>query len=324
MTWARSRTFVTAGPTSQQLSQFSGRPAPTPVRVYVGLLSAIDAERRAELAVDELVRVGAFDRAVLCIVSTTGTGWVDKRAVNALEYLYGGDTASVATQYSYLPSPVSFVFDNDAVEQEGRILFDRIHERWSTLPADRRPKLLLYGESLGSNGGQAAFTGLDGMRAAVDGALFAGPPSSNRLWRDLIRRRDRDSWQWSPVFGGGATVRFAADERTLYRRLPEAWTGPRVLFLQHATDPVVWWNPNLLLRRPDWLAQPRGDGVSSSMSWFPIVTFWQVTADLVSANQGRPGYGHRYGDLLADGWAAVAPPPGWTPGDTARLRAVLT
>lgn len=320
---SEGRTFVTGGPTQEQLARFAGRPAVTPIRVYAGLLAAADAQQRAALAVAELERTGAFDRAVLCIISTTGTGWVDESSASALEFLYAGDTATVATQYSYLPSPVSFVSDNDAVEKEGRTLFARIHQRWSALPADRRPRLLLYGESLGSNGGQAAFADLAAMRADVDGALFAGPPSSNSLWQSLIQHRDRGSPEWSPTYHAGAAVRFAADEQTLDHRLPDAWQSPRVLFLQHATDPVVWWSPSLLLRRPDWLAERRGDGVSGAMSWYPIVTFWQVTADLVAANQVPSGYGHRYGDLIADGWVAVAAPAGWTAQDTARLRSVL-
>jgi uncharacterized membrane protein len=96
-----------------------------------------------------------------------------------------------------------------------------------------------------------------------------------------------------------------------------------VLFLQHSTDPAVWWTPNLLLRRPDWLKEQRGRGVSPSMGWYPIVTFWQVTADLVEANHVPSGAGHRYGDLSADGWAAVLPPAGWTAADTVRLKVAV-
>jgi uncharacterized membrane protein len=59
------------------------------------------------------------------------------------------------------------------------------------------------------------------------------------------------------------------------------------------------------------------------MSWYPIVTFFQVTADLVAANHVPSGAGHRYGDLIADGWAAVVPPEGWTTEDTVRLRQVI-
>jgi uncharacterized membrane protein len=35
------------------------------------------------------------------------------------------------------------------------------------------------------------------------------------------------------------------------------------------------------------------------------------------------GHGHNYGLSVLDGWAAVAPPPGWTARDTDRVRAAL-
>jgi uncharacterized membrane protein len=75
----------------------------------------------------------------------------------------------------------------------------------------------------------------------------------------------------------------------------------------------------LAVRRPDWLSEPRGFDVLPAMRWYPFVTFWQVTADLIVAQDTTPGHGHKYGSELATGWAAIAPPAGWTPNDTARL-----
>ena len=51
--------------------------------------------------------IGAFERSVLVLVMPVGTGWVDPAAVDTLEYLHGGDVASVALQYSYLTSVLS-------------------------------------------------------------------------------------------------------------------------------------------------------------------------------------------------------------------------
>ena len=42
-------------------------------------------------------RPGAFDRAVLCVIPTTGTGWVNGAAPESLELMYGGDTAGAGT-----------------------------------------------------------------------------------------------------------------------------------------------------------------------------------------------------------------------------------
>ena len=60
----------------------------------------------------------------------------------------------------------------------------------------------------------------------------------------------------------------------------EPWAAPHVLYLQHATDPVVWWNPSLLWSQPDWLKEPRGRGLSPHTLWFPVTTWAQVTVDL--------------------------------------------
>jgi uncharacterized membrane protein len=96
-----------------------------------------------------------------------------------------------------------------------------------------------------------------------------------------------------------------------------------VLFLQYASDAVVWWSPDLLFKRPDWLVQPPGRGRTASMRWYPIVTFWQVGFDVTDASAMPAGHGHNYGDAQLDGWVAVAPPDGWTPEDTERIRRAL-
>lgn len=44
--------------------------------MYAGLETADTAEERADILVRELERTKAFDRKVLVIVPTTGTGWV--------------------------------------------------------------------------------------------------------------------------------------------------------------------------------------------------------------------------------------------------------
>jgi uncharacterized membrane protein len=59
------------------------------------------------------------------------------------------------------------------------------------------------------------------------------------------------------------------------------------------------------------------------MRWNPVVTFWQVSADLTNAEGVPGGHGHNYSNDILDGWVAVAPPDGWTPADTERIRAAL-
>jgi uncharacterized membrane protein len=316
------RAFVGMGPTSEELAAFSGRPAVEPVRAYVGLESGSDVGDRAALAVRELRRAGGFDRSVLAVVTTTGTGWVDPAASDSLEYEFNGDTAMVGLQYSYLPSWMSFLVDQVKARDAGRALFDAVYGAWSQLPPDARPRLYVFGESLGTFGGEAAFSGLADIQNRTDGVLWAGPPNFNALTREIVDDRDEGSPEWLPVIDGGRTVRFADEPRDLDRP-PAAWGDPRVVYLQNASDPIVWWSPQLILGRPDWLAEDPAPDVSNGMVWIPAVSFWQVTADLVFATGVPDGHGHKYAADYVDGWAAVAQPPGWTDADTDRLRSLV-
>jgi len=314
----QGRAFVSGGPTLDQLRAFNGAPARPPVRVYVGLHSAPDLRAEAALAVRELVRTGGFARQVLCVITTTGTGWVDPRAAEALEYLYDGDTAQVAIQYSLLPSWLSYLLEKDKAQAAGRELFDQVYAYWSALPAEHRPKLLLFGESLGSFGGEAPFPGIEDLAGRVDGILWAGPLGANRLWSQVVAGRDPGSREVLPSYQQGRTVRFADSTSDLIG-LADRWPTPRVVYLQHASDPATWWSPTLLVRPPDWLREPHGRDVLPVMRWYPFVTFWQVSADLVIADHTALGHGHRYGGELAAAWAAIVPPAGWTQLDTQRL-----
>ena len=319
----QGRRFVSGGPTTEELTTAVRRGTPTaPIRVYAGLDSAEDPQARADLALEELRRTRAFERAVVLVVTTTGRGWVNENAARSLELLYGGDTAIVATQYSYLPSWLSFLLDRERSEEAGRQLVEAVSEAIDALPERDRPRLLVYGESLGSQGSEAAFTSLADIRAQTDGVLWVGPPSSNRMWRALVERRDPGTREVAPVYASGLVVRFA-DSPAEIRDVRTPWLEPRILYLQNPSDPIVWWNPELLFSRPDWLEEPRGRDVNPAMSWYPVVTFWQVSADMLHATDVPSGHGHNYGNLLLDAWVAVAAPEGWTARDTDRVRQVL-
>ena len=327
VTWAslgsQGRAFVAGGPTPAQLESFSGRPAPEPIRVYVGLASAPSAAAAASLAVRELERTGAFSRAVLCVVTTTGTGWVDPYLADALEFLHNGDTAMVGTQYSYLPSWISLLTERERAEQAGRELFNQVYARWSTLPARARPKLVVFAESLGSFGSEAAFGDLDDIRARTDGVLWAGPTSANPLRSELVAARDPGSSEVLPIYRQGETVRFVSRPEDLWRPTG-VWRSPRVVYLQNPSDPVTWWSPSLLLRRPDWLKEPPGHDVLPAMRWFPFVTFLQVSADLSLAERAPPAHGHFFQRSGVAAWAAIVPPAGWSEARTAELTRLLT
>ncbi|MFB7721227.1 alpha/beta hydrolase [Nocardia sp. NPDC056100] len=316
---SEGRWFVSHGPDPMLISAVTGKPARQPIRAYVGLQSANSDTTEEDLAVAELQRTGAFDRKVLVIVTTTGTGWVNSMSAAAIEYMYGGDTAILASQYSYLPSVLSFLADRQKVAVAGRKMFDAVYAAWSARPPEARPKLLVYGESLGSQGSESAFDGLADLRSKVDGALWVGPPNSNRLWEQFNSRRDPGTREVDPIYADGLTVRFAATAPDLEKPSPD-WRHPRIAYLMHPSDPIVWWSSDLIFSQPDWLSEPRGADVSSQMRWWPFVTFWQVAADLTNAQGVSDGHGHRYGSLVLDGWAAIAAPPGWTPELSEKIR----
>jgi uncharacterized membrane protein len=318
----QGRIFVKGGPTVAQLTAFNGAPATEPIRAYAGLNSADGITATAELAARELQREGGLRRAVIAVGTTTGTGWINEAEADALEYMYNGNTAIVSMQYSFLPSWLSFLVDKNNARHAGQALFEAVDRLVRELPEAQRPKLVVFGESLGSFGGEAPFMSLNNVLARTDGALFSGPTFQNTIWTDLTATRDRGSPEWLPIYDDGHHARFVARPGDLGR--PDAaWQRPRVVYLQHASDPIAWWNPDLLFRRPGWLREKRGYDVLPETEWVPVVTFLQVSADMAVSTDVPQGHGHVYVADVANGWAAVLQPPGWTPAKTAKLRPLL-
>lgn len=313
------RANVALGPTVAQLTEFNGAPAMQPIRVYAGLDSAPTIDAIADNAVRELERTGGLQRKIVAVGATTGSGWLNKSYIDSLEYMYNGDTALVSMQYSYLPSWISFLVDKERARQAGIQLFEKVSAKVRAIPEAQRPKLVVFGESLGSFAGEAPFGSIPTISARTDGALFTGPTFNNQLWADTTRNRDEGSPQVLPIFEDGSLVRFIADENDLNR--PDApWEeNHRVAYIQHPSDPITWWNPTLLFREPEWLKEPRGRDVLPVMHWIPIVTFLQVSADMAVAVNVPDGHGHHYLRAIPFAWAKILKPEGWTEQKTLRL-----
>jgi uncharacterized membrane protein len=320
----QGRTITGTGPSAKEIAAFTGSAAKEPIRAYAGTTSAADVEARAGLAVADLDRAGGLDRANLLVATTTGSGWLDAGAIDSFEYLTGGDSAVVAMQYSYLPSWISYLVDQQKAREAGRELFDAVYDRWSKLAPDDRPRLFVFGLSLGSFGGETAFSGEYDLRNRTAGALFAGPPNFNTLYREFTDDRDAGTPEVDPVYKAGRTVRFTNDVATGVPPTSAAWNGPRVLYLQHPSDPIVWWSPRLIWDEPDWLGEPHGRDVLDAMVWIPLVTFWQVAADLPLATGVPDGHGHNYHRDFVDGWATVLHPAGWSTDKAEHLQDIIT
>jgi uncharacterized membrane protein len=314
------RRFVSFGPSVEDLEAFLGQGAIAPIRVYVGLNSAETPEGRARLALEELKRVNAFDRSVLVLVTPTGTGWVDPAAMDTVEYLHRGDVASVAVQYSYLASWLSLLTEPRYGAETARALFREVYGYWSTLPRDGRPKLYLHGLSLGALNSDLSADLFDVIGDPFHGALWSGPPFSSETWRAATTGRRPDSPAWLPRFRDGSIIRFTNQRDSSALKDP-AWGPIRIVYLQYASDPITFFDPKILYRRPDWLNEPRGPDVSPRLRWFPVVTFLQLIIDMPASTRAPVGFGHVYApEDYIDAWLAVTSPPGWSGEDVDRLK----
>jgi uncharacterized membrane protein len=274
---------------------------------------------RAQLALAELKRVGGFERSVLIVATPTGTGWLDPSAVDTLEYLHGGDTAIVSTQYSYLPSWITLLVDPRRSIESAEALFDEIYSYWKTLPRDSRPKLYLHGLSLGSLGSEVSADLFTIFEDPIDGAVWSGPPFPSHNWKLIVQNRNDGSPAWMPKFRDGRMLRFTSQTNSLEPEMP--WGSMRSVYVQYASDPMIWFSPDLAWNRPDWLGDNRGPDVSPHLRWYPIVTFLQVAFDLPVATGVPLGFGHNYSpSSYIDAWIAVTNPISWSDEKTERLK----
>jgi uncharacterized membrane protein len=285
---------------AEAIEQVMGEPAVAePIRVFVGLESAPTEAERVALALAELERTGAFDRRLLMVVSPTGTGYVNYVAVEAAAYLTRGDLASVTVQYSLRPSPLSL----DRVAEGRRqyqMLIDAIHNALAERPPDRRPRVVLFGESLGAWTSQDAFAhrGTQGLvDAGIDRAIWIGTPYMSK-WKEEVLKSDR------PDVDRGLVGRFN-DFGELEALDPEARRRLRYVMITHANDAVGHFGLDLLVRAPDWLgpAATRAATVPGAQQWRSPTTFVQTLVDMKNAANVIPGQfeakGHDYRADLA-------------------------
>lgn len=313
------RSYVSSGPDAQQISNFTGRPAQNPLRVYVGLRSAETAKERAKLALQEMIRVGAFDRSLLLVTIPTGTGWVDEMGIDPVEYLHDGDIASVAVQYSYLASWLSLLVEPGYGSETATALFDEVYDHWTKLPKETRPKLYLYGLSLGAMNSQLSSELFQVLGDPYQGALWSGPPFTSRLWRSITNNRNEGTPEWLPEFRDGSYARFTNQNNAL--KLPNSHWGPmRIVYLQYASDPIVFFDPKDFYREPDWMKAPRGPDVSPQLKWYPVVSMLQLAIDLMLATTTPIGHGHVYAPQhYIDAWVEVTD-VSWSQADIDRLK----
>lgn len=287
--------FVNMALPPDEIEAVTGEPArQTPIRVFASLDTAEAIDVRVDLAMQDLERLGAFERSLIVLASPTGSGYINYAAVETYEYLTRGDCATVTLQYSLRPSFLSLDRVSMGREQN-RALLHALTWRLRSLPETERPRVVGFGESLGAHTLQDSFLheGTSGFhRVGMERALFLGTPAESgwaKKWRSDPQKYDPE----------GLVVELASyqewldlDEQTRARA--------RFFLLSHHEDPITKFTPSLMVQRPDWLgpSETRPTGVPRDTSWRPISTFMTTLVDVKNAMNVQPGYfvarGHDY------------------------------
>ncbi len=269
------RRFLGTTLRAERIAELRGEPAQDPIRVFAGVRSAPAIEERCKLAVDELERLGAFDRARILVCSATLRGYVNPVPLQAEELFGRGDVATVCVQFFdrrtwFMPFKVPIA------ARTHRELLARLAER---VPAGG-PEIAVYGESLGAWASQNVFR-REGVRALdalrVGRALWAGTPRFSRLPRLMAKGKVPSDDRVGVL-----------NTRELLDADPEDAARLRFVFLERRADPVVAFSGlELIWRRPDWLpdAPFRPEGVPRAQRWIPGITFLQVVVDLLRATR---------------------------------------
>ncbi|WIM67537.1 alpha/beta-hydrolase family protein [Corynebacterium breve] len=316
----QGRALLSAGPRKSDIHIVIGEESTEPIRIFAGRIEGRTTEDQVNLVLAEMERTGAFRRPAIAIMTSAGTGWLNDFSTSSFEFLTRGNCAIVGIQYSFMPSALSYVVDRTSPVAASKALIKAVRARIDELPEGDRPKLYVAGESLGAYGIADSFATYEELLDIVDGAVFTGAPGFTRMHARLTRRREAGSPERLPLIDGGRNVRFVATPAHLHYDYAgdsyrHQWNSPRVIFAQHASDPVVWWDWDLFLREPDWLREPGSRGVPApeaqqldvfqGLRWVPFITGWQVGLDQVNSLDFPGAHGHAYHDETIAYWAAV-------------------
>jgi len=273
-----------------------------PIRVYASLDMTDDDEERARILLSEIDRTKALERKAFALFSPTGSGYVNYVASETFEYLMLGDCASAAIQYSVLPSALSLTRVPTGTAQTLMVMRG-IAERLMAMPAEKRPKVFLFGESLGSQVSEDMFrgTGVLGLEGTgIDAALWIGTPAATQWRRELWGTR---SVADAPEVGPGAV--YLPRNLVDWRNLPqEQREQVRYLLLMNGDDPIPKFGSEVAWRKPDWLGPDdrRPFGAPHGTRWLPGMTVLTTFFDMQNALVPTPGIfsegGHDYRDVL--------------------------
>ena len=290
------RRFVLMALTPEEISAVMGEPAVAPVRVVAGFGSAATPQDRARIALAELERLGGFERSLIVVAAPTGVGYVNYSFAEAVEYLARGDCAIVVPQYALMPSALSLHLTGDGEVQQREILAG-LRDRIAALPADRRPRVVQFGESLGAEVALdvAATSTAELSALGVESGLYLGTP-----FRAALRVR----WLDDPASVDPAGILGEVSQAGDIADLPARVRHVQVI---HRDDPVTMFDPWMVVRAPRWMGPPdtRPPGVPRETAYRPVISFIITLMDLKNGMNSKPGefvrVGHDYRIELAEG-----------------------
>ncbi|MEI8081108.1 MAG: alpha/beta-hydrolase family protein, partial [Actinomycetes bacterium] len=288
------RRFVLMTLTPEVISAVMGEPAIDPVRVVAGYEAGHNTEERAAACLQEMEAVGAFDRSLICIAAPTGVGYVSYTFAEALEYLTLGDCAIVVPQYALVPSALAIFDTHDGVNLQ-KMVIEMAHQRIKQMPAEQRPRLVQFGESLGA---QVALDiayphgSVDFDAMGIDAGLYFGVPFRSATWNAWRRARS----QFDPL----QSIVLISEPDEFEQLSQTARRRMRHLMVVHDDDPVNKFAYSLIIRPPWWMGPPktRPPKVPRETTWVPVGTAVLTAIDLLNGMDFRPGQfvrrGHDY------------------------------
>lgn len=283
------RRFVLMALKADEVEAVMGEAAIDPIRIVAGFEAAKTVEDLAQLCLEEMESLGAFDRSLICVASPTGVGYVSYTFAESLEYLTRGDCAIVMPQYALVPSALALVDTTDGVRLQRRVL-ELIQERIATMPADSAPQVVQFGESLGAQVAlDVAYPHGAGefARLGVAKGIYLGVPFRTKAW---------NAWWNAPEQFDPNRVLVKVTEPSGLFSDPTRRNAHQVMVV-HDDDPVNKFTYRLIVKQPWWMGAPatRPAKVPRETIWRPITTFAITLVDLMNGMDFKPGEFRRVG-----------------------------
>ena len=178
-----------------------------------------------------------------------------------------------------------------------RLLLWGVKQRLAGLPPERRPRVLVFGESMGAwtSSDVLMYQGIEGFdHYGIDRALWVGLPWLAKWSRSGMTRGSSTLVPHGTVEVFDHHDQLAALDADERDRL-------RAVVVSHDNDPIAVLGPDLLVQRPTWLANGTGNGAAGCPSrcagcrWSPSS---RPAMDAMNAMLKVPGefasFGHDY------------------------------